>query len=198
MAQERLSSSVHDGSLLPVDAARRHTYLTRVREKYLRGARLLKPTVFLSFAGESGEKLVDQVYAAIRKTPACPFGPHFDVETGMRQSGHPEVMKHIKMHLRRSCIFLGIMTAEIPLATPEDSGGFAPGAWVLIEAGMASALDIPCVLLVEEGVHESFWKEQLGSIRHVHFSKRSLAADLGHVMLRLQEHYEAENSKGSD
>src|SRR5689334_3957568 len=88
-ARKRLALCVRNGVLSAHEAARRNQYLGRVGERYHRAARLLNPTVFLSFAGDSGEKLLEQVYGAIRKTPSSAFGPNFQVETGMRQSGHP-------------------------------------------------------------------------------------------------------------
>jgi hypothetical protein len=193
--KERLSTAVERGLLTSAEANQRFAYIKRARERYLRRARLLRPKVFISFAGDVGEELSRKAYAAVRKTQACPYGPHFEVENGMRDSGHPLVMEHIRLHLNRCCLFLGIVTAETPLAG--GNGSSAPGAWVLIEAGMATALEIPCVLLVEETVHESFWKEQLGSWRHVRFSRSAPEGDLNRAMLILQEHFEAESRKRS-
>lgn len=151
--------------------------------------RLVDPHIFLSFAGNEGENLIQEVLPALRKL-RVPGGGTFKVETGMAIRGKTNVLDHVTSKMAKCCIFFGIMTGEFPLEVRDDEGGtFAPGAWVLLEAGIARGLGLEIVFFVEHGVHGSFWKNAFGHVRQSRFRRSNYRADLALATELVLEHY---------
>jgi hypothetical protein len=154
--------------------SQRIDYIDKVSNQYRSEDKLRAPKVFISFAGQEGYKLMETIWRDIRNIRTPDTGNAFGVETGMKGTGEPEVMRHVINKIEPCCIFLGILTAEDVLQQKdEDGNNFAPGPWVLLEAGIAIGLGLRIVFLVEEGIHRKFWFDPLGAWRHAKFEKGS-------------------------
>ena len=152
--------------------------------------RLLNPTIFLSFAGSQGEKMIQDVLPSLRgqKVPGTNRG--FLVETGMATRGQPKVMEHIVEKMEPCFLFFGILTCEFRLDQDDgDGGAYAPGAWVLLEAGIAIELGLRVVFFVEHGVHRSFWLEPFREWRHARFDPNKYLAGMSLAREIVVGHY---------
>lgn len=168
----------------------RINYLERLNSFERRDNRLIKPTVFLSFAGKLSESMIQDVYPEIRKLTTPDTGERFEVNTGMSREGKPMVMDHIIEKMESCCIFLGILTKEHRLYEGDDDGNnHTPGAWVILEAGIAIGLGLRVIFLVENGIHESFWYNPLGSWRHAMFERENYRSGLAGAKNLILEHY---------
>jgi hypothetical protein len=167
------------------DIEQRAVYLEQLKVDWLRASRLLDPAIFVSFSGEEAEALHRQAMTIVRATKAIPVGPHFRTESGMKQEGAPGVADHVLYRMNPCYGFLGIVTAEMKLT----SGAGVPGPWVQIEAGMAMAFRLRCVLMVEKGVHQDFWRKPFGHLRFVAFDRSMFKARVTRAMTIFQEHY---------
>jgi len=173
------------------EAGQRASYLNRLLHMERSENRLHSPEVFLSFAGGNGESLYKEVIPALRSLKIPGERKKFQVLTGMSAKGKPRVMKHIVSKVEQCCIFFGILTREHEISSIDDEGGrYAPGAWVLLEAGMAIGLGLRVVFFVERGVHKGFWLDPLGSWRHAKFDTKSYQSSLKLATGLVLEHYE--------
>lgn len=91
-------------------------YLDALLDEEARDNRLKEPRVFISYAEQSGDQLLKKVWGKIRQ-----LEENFQVESGMRTHGDPEVMTHIVRIMRQCCIFVGIFTAEYQLHSRRKS-----------------------------------------------------------------------------
>lgn len=165
-------------------------YLEHLVHDERRENRLRTPKIFLSFAGDAGEDLIQDVFPALRKLQVPNSDRTFKVETGMSATGKPQVMDHIVSKVEKCCIFFGILTREHKIGHADDEGGsHAPGAWVVLEAGMAIGLDLRVVFFVEQGVHKGFWQGPMGSWRHARFERSSYRSGLRVATGLVLEHY---------
>ena len=168
------------------DIEQRAAYLEQLKVDWLRDSRLLSPAIFVSFSGDDAAILHRQALTIVRATKATAVGPHFQTESGMKKHGAPGVGDHVLYRMNPCYGYLGIVTAEMKLT----SGAGAPGPWVQIEAGMAMAFRLRCVLMVESGVHEDFWRKPFGHLRHVAFERSMFKARVTDAMTIFQEHYQ--------
>jgi hypothetical protein len=148
--------------------------------------RLVRPRIFLSFAGK-GQTLVKDVIRSLRKTPVPGSDQTFGVENGMKIEGDPLVLAHIRERIEPCFVFLGIMTREYQLGGSSE-GQYAPGAWVLLEAGMAASLDLDVLFLIENGIHDSFWRHH-DHVTQAHFDRANLGPGLKHAEAIIQGYF---------
>jgi len=186
---EELDEGAEGGRISHKD--RRLDLLDQLLREEQRENRLVEPYVFLSFAGNEGENLIQDVLPAIRRLRVPGGSGTFKVETGMAIRGRTNVLDHVTERIAPCCIFVGIMTKEHPLdGVKDDEGGtFAPGAWVLLEAGIARGLGLEIIFLVENGIHGSFWKNAFGHIRQAKFDRSNYKPGLDFVCELVLEHY---------
>lgn len=155
------------------DTERRMNYISRLitdlgdREDHP----AYRKRVFISYSSNTGSDYSEYIESQLRAVH------HFDVVTGFSDlSEDDEVVLDVVLRaLRTSSLFLGIFTKEYPIV----HGGhttWAPSVWTIEEKGMALALGLPFVLLVEEGVDEDYWKKTTPADRHFIFSKGSFHA----------------------
>jgi hypothetical protein len=152
--------------------------------------RLVRPTIFLSFAGSVGETLIQTVIPALRKLRIPGSEKTFEVENGMKIDGAPVVLDHIREKVEPCFVFLGILTGKYQLeARDVKKAQYAPGAWVLLEAGIAVSLGLNVVYLIQDGVHDSYWHDTHAHVRHAHFGPGNYQAGLSHVRELVLEYY---------
>jgi hypothetical protein len=172
------------------DNLKRIYLLDELLREERRENRLLNPTIFLSFAGAQGEKMLQDVLPSLRGQKIPGKNKGFLVETGMATRGQPRVMGHIVEKMEPCFLFFGILTCEFRLDQDDgDGGSYAPGAWVLLEAGIAIELGLRVVFFVENGVHRSFWLEPFREWRHARFDPVKYLAGLGLAKEIIVEHY---------
>lgn len=154
--------------------------------------RLRQPAVFLSYAKKSGAELANDIRKTIRKTVAPAVNRNFELKTGFSRKGEPKVVNHIISEIEQCSIFVGVLTKEYEVKPQRgEGGGFIPGAWVLLEAGMAIELDLSIIYFVEKEVRRDFWLDQLGDWRHVEFQRRGLQSALETLKNAVVERYQA-------
>lgn len=172
------------------EAERKLTCLGKVLDEEAQEIRFLRPRVFVSFAGSTGQRILTPLLREINKLRTGTM-VNFEALHGMAIEGNPEVMRGILGEMQRCCVFVGIMTKEHQLMDDQDEEGgrFAPGHWLQVEMGMAIALGMRVVLLVEEGVHKKFWIDTLGNWKQAKFSWDRLGAGLRDAAKLIGEHY---------
>lgn len=189
--RERLDKKFDAGLLTSPELIERNMYMNSIERAYAEAIRIPEPRVFLSYAQrcqEYGKKAYNVVSNS--KSLARNLGSKFHVETGFRINGEAEVRDQVLRYLKSCCLFLGVMTAELRLDVEHKADGIAaPASWVVIEAGMAEALGIPVVLLVERGVHSHYWLMPFKIWRHIEFEKENFDFKLRDAVERLREQY---------
>lgn len=169
----------------PPDLQQRLVYLRRLKREWAMSNRLVEPRIFVSFAGEAGHQLHKIALNGVRNTTVATGGPRFEVSSGMRRAGDPNVLEQIQLQMSPCFGFLGILTKEYVLS----DGQTMPGPWVIYETGMALAFRLRCVLLIEEGIHPDVWRKEVGHVRHVLFTKADFRTRLGDALNLFREHY---------
>lgn len=171
------------------EAQQKLQYLYSIQRQESLENKLRNPKVFVSFAGDAGNQFLTEVSREIGKLKTD-SGERFQAFNGMRMKGDPFVLTHIVETIRQCCIFIGILTKEYKLNSSDDEeGSYAPGSWVLLEAGMAISLGLRVIFLVEEGIHKNFWLDPLGAWRHAKFKTDARQVGVNFVMHLIQTHY---------
>src|SRR5438045_2799663 len=119
--------------------------------------------VFVSYSVDSGAKIFTYMQNAMRRA-------NLEVVTGFQQHAgdNDNVLTRVRSQLSRSDVYLGILTKEVEVRTPDNQIRWAPSVWTMEEKGMALALQKPFVLMVEEGIHEDFWRKTTpGSVHQI-------------------------------
>src|SRR5205085_10645014 len=94
----------------------------------------------------------------------------FEVVTGFQQhlGDNDNILTRVRSQLTRSDVYLGILTKEVEVRVADAQVRWAPSVWTMEEKGMALALQKPFVLMVEEGIHEDFWRKTTpGSVHQI-------------------------------
>lgn len=144
---------------------------------------LPEPSVFISFASASGLQHKERAVKAFQDQG-------FLVRTGW----DPEVqeqddkLKAIKAHIRKSAVFLGILTKEYVLGGKQDGRG-VPGVWVLEETGIAGAYEMPMRLLIDQDIHEDFFVKVRGDKLQNVFSSANYETELKKAVDALVRRY---------
>jgi hypothetical protein len=173
------------------DLGKRISMIDELVRADLEANKLSNPKIFVSFAGEYGAELASGlVIPALRRLKIPDTGRGFETRNGMMSHGDPEVIRHISGMIDQCCIFFGILTKEFKI---EASGPirWAPGGWVLLEAGMALSKGLRIVLFVEQEVHKNFWFNMLGSVRHAAFDRNKPTPGINLAKVLVLENYQS-------
>jgi len=147
----------------------RRKYITRELRKYenLIIGSSVPPTVFISYSANTG-----LVYYKYMEKNLKERG--FDVLTGFQRNEDDQsmVLKRVLKQIGRGTVYLGILTKEHKIQTGEEIK-WSPVVWTVEEKGMALALEKPFVLMIENGVHDDFWKKTTPERVHFVFDKEN-------------------------
>jgi hypothetical protein len=106
----------------------------------------------------------------------------FEVVTGFKthEGDEGNVIKRVLGQLRRSSVYLGLLTKEMQVRGQDKKEYWAPSVWTTEEKGMAIALGKPFVLMVEQEILEDFWRKTAPEKAHIIFVRRDFTemADL--------------------
>jgi hypothetical protein len=115
----------------------------------------------------------------------------FEVVTGFDRvegdRGH--VLARVRAQLARCHIYVAILTRELKVMSLGGETRWAPSVWTVEEKGMALGLDKPFVLMVEEGIHEDFWRKTTPERVHVMFNDGTALTAIEKVRDAVTEHY---------
>lgn len=140
------------------DIYKKKLCLQKLKESYENDHKLEEPKVFISYTERYGSKIMRKLYSKIKHTKVPGQGRKFDPKHAMDDKGKPKVHDKVESEIRPCFLFLGILTREHLLSTGEgEEEQYAPGAWVLYEAGIAMGMGIPVHFIMEKGVKKEFW-----------------------------------------
>lgn len=150
-----------------VDLEMRLSYFTHLsyelRKRAGRGG--LKPRVFISYSKGVGAGYAAYVKKLLAEQHKCESITGFDKQPG----DETEVLKRVLAGMAEASLYLGILTREYQIRQ-DGRETWAPGVWTVEEKGMALALRIPLVLLVDEEIDEDFWLKTTPGRVHFRFS----------------------------
>lgn len=172
------------------DLQRRIHLLDRVEHEEEQANKIMRPKIFVSFAGEDGREIMERVIPSLRRLKVPGTGESFHVNTGMMRDGKPDVVEHIIDKMNECCIFFGILTEEFTASDSGHSNSSVPGAWAMIEAGMALALGLNIIFFSHINIHRSFWFNPRGNFRHALFGQHNFEEALETAKRLVLEHYE--------
>lgn len=133
-------------------------HFIRKFEKFATG-RALPKRVFIAHSERNGTEHKMQLAQMLTNEG-------FDVVTGFDDAPtvQENVLKKVLKHLNSVSVFLGILTPD-DLA---DSANriYAPSVWVTEEKGMALALELPYVLVIDDRVGAQYWQKTVPGQEH--------------------------------
>lgn len=120
--------------------------------------------IFVSYSKKSGEEYFQYVKKRLEKIG-------FSVTTGFEHHADDRgnVLKRVLGQLKRSSVYLGVLTKDLQVTVPEGIR-WAPGVWTVEEKGMALAMNKPFVLMVQDGIHKDYWQKTAGERVHHMFN----------------------------
>lgn len=127
-------------------------------------------TVFIAYSNSSGKR-----YYEVAKRIAEEQG--FQVIDGFTRNMEESVLKGVLSSIGVASLFLGILTPEYKIgpleanSSGQDPSQTAPSVWVIEEKGMALALAKPTKLLIQETVHDDFWRRTTPDKLHIKFTE---------------------------
>jgi len=170
-------------------------HINQIAHDYSERAKFNNPKVFVSYNGEGGYQLAKEAELFLRKLPVnidLPNGKKFGVETGFRQQrrdatheSDPSVIQHIKIMMQACCLYVGIVVDEYNVG----DGRSVPGPWPMFEAGMAEALGLPVILMVQSDISSQYWKKIYYGKRLISFEKGKFGASLSFCATLAQKNY---------
>lgn len=116
--------------------------------------------VFISYTKGNGTKYFSILKEELNKRS-------FSVTTGFEnnQNGGGLVLRNVLSQMKTSTIYVGIYTKE--LIIDSQFGKFwTPSVWTVEEKGMALGLELPVLLIVENGIHDHFYVKTTGAFKH--------------------------------
>jgi hypothetical protein len=157
--------------------------------------RIPSKSVFVSYSKETGGYYFDQLRPRLEAIG-------FEVVTGFQKAlgDRDIVLTRILNQLRRSTVYLGLLTKEMRVKGPDNRNQWSPSVWTMEEKGMALALGTPFVLLVQEGIHNDYWLKTAPDRVHLTFTrmnfKDKVKEALGAVRDRYDELIVGSNGRG--
>jgi hypothetical protein len=152
---------------------------------------------FDALAEEAGGKVVFVSYS--KATGAEPFGylsslldqRKFEVATGFQahREGKGRVLRQILGQLSRCAVYVAIMTKELEVRASSGDPSWAPSVWIVQEIGMALALRKPFVLMIDQAIHEDYWRKVLPDRLHHMFEESTLKAVTENVVEEIEDRY---------
>lgn len=168
------------------DCQRRLTFLDRLlREVGGRSAdRMPDRSVFISYSLSSGT-----TYFEVLKSFLEAAG--FDVITGFQKADGDKgfLLPRVMLQLKRSTIYVGLLTKEMPVKGPQGQEHWSPSVWTMEEKGMALVLGKPFILLVQDGIHDDYWVKTAGERVHFKFTRRNSKAVIREVVDAVKDRY---------
>jgi len=136
--------------------AKRLNYLSKIAKL---GSSIPK-RVFISYTKGNGDE-----YQKILKTEL--LRREFTVTDGFRFSKETGgvVLRSVLSQMKTASIYIGIYTKENQIDI-EGSSYWMPSVWTIEEKGMALGLNMPVLLILEEGIHSSFFSDTTGAFEH--------------------------------
>lgn len=148
-------ASTRSDSRAKADLDMRITYLTRLKDDLDAPTRKYpKQQIFVAYSENSGKKYYEKAKSIIEDKG-------FGVVTGFSRTESENVLHAVLGAINEASLFLGILTPEYKIRSLWWKGRknqTAPSVWVIEEKGMALALGKTTRLLIEETVHEDFWR----------------------------------------
>ena len=97
----------------------------------------------------------------------------FEILDGFQKVENTEgnVLKKVITNLKRSSIYIGILTQDIKVLTGKSNKNimWSPSVWVMEEKGMALALNKPFMLIIDKDIHPDFWQKTAANKDHCFF-----------------------------
>ena len=156
--------------------------------------------VFLSFdalAEEAGGKVIFVSYS--KATGAEQFEylaalldqSRFEVATGFQahREGKGRVLRQILGQLSRCAVYVAIMTKELEFRASAGEASWAPSVWIVQEIGMALALRKPFVLMIDQAIHEDYWRKVLPDRVHHMFDGSIFKGVAEKVVEEIEDRY---------
>lgn len=127
----------------------------------------LLPRVFISYSFSTGVIHYEHLKRQLEQAG-------FEVVTGFdpAEGDKGGVLTRVLGQIRKSTLYLAILTKEMKVSTPSGDR-WAPSVWTVEEKGMALALGKPFVLMVEEGIHEDYWRKTTPEKVHMQFNQQN-------------------------
>lgn len=137
--------------------------LKEIREREI--GRIPGKSIFISYGVKSGK---DYFEALRRRLDSAGF----EVVTGFQKASgdRGNVLARILYQLKRSTVYLGLLTKETRVSGPHGREQWSPSVWTMEEKGMALALGKPIVLLVQDGIHDDYWLKTAPGKVHLTFT----------------------------
>lgn len=137
-------------------------------ERLRNGASSVPQEVFISYSVNTGSHYFTHLEKLLKSR-------RFGVLNGFQKTEDDmgNVLERVLRQLEKSTVFLSVLTKEHKIQTEENMMNWSPSCWTVEEKGMALAMHKPVVIMVEDGVHEDFWKKTVPHKVHVFFDKKS-------------------------
>lgn len=141
-------------------------------------------SVFISYSTNSGSFYFKSLQEKL-KTSGFNVFTGFEKELGDKGN----LLGRILRQLRRSTVYLGLLTKEMRVIGPRDNYQWSPGVWTVEEKGMAVALGKPFSLLVEEGIHDDYWRNTAPGKVHTMFNKDNFKEKADEIAETINDRY---------
>lgn len=131
--------------------------------------------VFLSYSYRQEDKELVEGFKVLLEDAG------YEVITGEKnQMG--SLSKSIKEKIKQADKCVVVMTCR----DKKDNGKYTTSSWLLEEKGLAIAYDIPCLMLVEEGIEEKDFGGLQGDDQRLHFSRNNFALKVAEAIRMLR------------
>jgi hypothetical protein len=184
LIQKAVEASKRGDRVTKADVEMRLRFIKELRESLGIPSQLSGQTVFISYSHRTGRRFYE-----ITKAIAKEHG--FDVVTGFDRQRNENVLRTVMDLIRASAVFLSIMTPEYEIRQANGAEArAAPSVWLMEEKGMALAFGKPFRLLVEQSVHEDFWRRTTPDKLHTEFEPVDFEAKAREAVEALTARYE--------
>jgi hypothetical protein len=142
-------------------------------------------SVFISYSVNSGSVFFEKLRSRLE-------GAGFEVVTGFQKAAgdRGSVLARILRQLRRSTLYLGLLTKEMRVKGPGGRDQWSPSVWTMEEKGMALALRKPFVLLVQEGIHKDYWLKTAPDKVHITFAENDFEDKANEIVETIHDRYD--------
>lgn len=148
------------------------------------GGDLPPKRIFISYSTNSGLNYFQFLKKLLEES-------NFEVVDGFRETRGTEgnVLKMVLRQLKESTLYLAILSKEIRVQHGRHSR-WAPGVWVSEEKGMALALEKPFLLLINQEIHDDFWRKTTPEKHHVFFADSDFHQRAEEVVTQANDRYD--------
>jgi hypothetical protein len=182
------TAAEHTGDLVAkIDWQNRRAFLDNLLKEFreLKSGPVPGKSVFISYSLNSGRVYFDVLSEKLRSAG-------FEVVTGFQKAPGDRggVLSRILGQLRRSTVYLGLLTKEMRVKGPRRTEQWSPSVWTMEEKGMALALGKPFVLLVQDGIHTDYWLKTAPDKVHLTFNEETFGIRAKEVVEVITERHE--------